>query len=177
VTSQNLWPRYDRHFVGIVWHNVLMCGVNGRRFVMLFTRNSIRWFMKMSVWSLTSQRSVFSDITVANISESFTHKMAAKTSWHRYESKWRHWHPMYVRDCMCARVVHVSNPHDEFSAPAEAEKVATDVTLDADLTVEPDGLDPQSRCRQTPPDFRQLQLDRSRISFSIQLCTDSAVIR
>ena len=22
VTSQNLWPRYDRHFVGITWHNV-----------------------------------------------------------------------------------------------------------------------------------------------------------
>jgi len=22
VTSQNLWPRYDRHFVGVTWHNV-----------------------------------------------------------------------------------------------------------------------------------------------------------
>jgi len=22
VTSQNLWPRYDRRFVGITWHNV-----------------------------------------------------------------------------------------------------------------------------------------------------------
>ena len=22
VTSQNLWPRYDRHFVGTTWHNV-----------------------------------------------------------------------------------------------------------------------------------------------------------
>jgi len=22
VTSQNLWPRHDRHFVGISWHNV-----------------------------------------------------------------------------------------------------------------------------------------------------------
>ena len=22
-TSQNLWPRHDRHFVGITWHNVL----------------------------------------------------------------------------------------------------------------------------------------------------------
>ena len=22
VTSQNLWPRYERHFVGITWHNV-----------------------------------------------------------------------------------------------------------------------------------------------------------
>jgi len=23
VTSQNLWPRYDRHFVGVKRHNVL----------------------------------------------------------------------------------------------------------------------------------------------------------
>jgi len=22
VTSQNLWPRYDRYFVAIMWHNV-----------------------------------------------------------------------------------------------------------------------------------------------------------
>ena len=22
VTSQNLWPRHHRHFVGITWHNV-----------------------------------------------------------------------------------------------------------------------------------------------------------
>ena len=22
VTSQNLWPRYDRNFAGITWHNV-----------------------------------------------------------------------------------------------------------------------------------------------------------
>jgi len=26
VTSQNLWPRYDRHFVGITWHNVCSQG-------------------------------------------------------------------------------------------------------------------------------------------------------
>ena len=30
------------------------------------------------------------------MSESFAHKMAAKTSWHRYESKLRHCHPMYT---------------------------------------------------------------------------------
>ena len=26
VTPQNLWPRYDRHFVGITWHNVWSWG-------------------------------------------------------------------------------------------------------------------------------------------------------
>ena len=40
--------------------------------------------MKMSVWSLACQQSVayFSDITVKNIYQSFTHKMAVKASWH-----------------------------------------------------------------------------------------------
>ena len=56
-----------------------MCGVNGRRFIVIFKQNSIRWFIKMTVWSLTCQQS---EITVANISQ-FTHKMAAKASWHR----------------------------------------------------------------------------------------------
>jgi len=40
----------------------------------------------------------------------------------------------------------VSNPYDELSAFAEAEVVASDVTLDANLTLEPDCLDSQSRC-------------------------------
>ena len=48
VTSRNQWPRYNRHFVGITWYNV-MYGVKGRRFIMLFIQHSIRWFMKMSV--------------------------------------------------------------------------------------------------------------------------------
>jgi len=40
--------------------------------------------MKMSVWSLSCQQSVFQRyITVKNIFESFTHKMATKASWHR----------------------------------------------------------------------------------------------
>jgi len=34
VTSQSLWPRKDRHFVGIT--GILMCVVKGRRFIVLF---------------------------------------------------------------------------------------------------------------------------------------------
>ena len=49
VTSQNLWPQYDRHFVGI-------------------TRLPTKCISARSL---------------ANISQSFTHKMAAKASWHR----------------------------------------------------------------------------------------------
>ena len=37
-----------------------------------------------------------SDSRVTNISKSFTHKMAAKTSWHRYGTKLRHCHSMYT---------------------------------------------------------------------------------
>ena len=35
-----------------------------------------------------------SDIRVTNISKSFTHKMAAKASRHRYGTKLRHGHPV-----------------------------------------------------------------------------------
>ena len=34
-----------------------------------------------------------SDIRATNLSKSFTHKMAAETSWHRYGTKLRHCHP------------------------------------------------------------------------------------
>jgi len=54
VTSRNLWPRYDRHFVGII-----MCGFKGRSFIVLFKQHSIRWFMKVPVWSLACRQSVF----------------------------------------------------------------------------------------------------------------------
>jgi len=49
----------------------------------------------MSTGSLTSQKSLVGDNTMTNISKTFTHKMAAKTGWHRYETKLRHCHPMY----------------------------------------------------------------------------------
>jgi len=39
--------------------------------------------------------STYSDIRVTNISKSFTHKMAAKTNWHRYGTKLRHCHRLY----------------------------------------------------------------------------------
>jgi len=42
-----------------------------------------------------ANKAYLSDITVANISESITHKMVARTSWHRYKSKLHHCHPMY----------------------------------------------------------------------------------
>jgi len=38
--------------------------------------------MKMSVWSLTCRQSVFQWYHSENIYKSFTHKMAAKASWH-----------------------------------------------------------------------------------------------
>jgi len=37
-----------------------------------------------------------SDSRLTNISKSFAHEMAAKTSWHRYGTKLRHRHPMYI---------------------------------------------------------------------------------
>jgi len=43
-----------------------------------------------------STKRILRDTRVTNISESFTHKMAAKTSWHRYGRKLRHCHRNYV---------------------------------------------------------------------------------
>jgi len=40
---------------------------------------------------------ILSDSRVTNISKSFTHKMAAKTSWHRYGTKLRHCHFIYTQ--------------------------------------------------------------------------------
>jgi len=37
-----------------------------------------------------TKKASLSDITLTNISESFTYKMAAKINWHRYGTKLRH---------------------------------------------------------------------------------------
>ena len=55
VTSQSLWSRYERHFVGITRHNA---SVKWRRFIVLFEWNWINWVPKMSTWS-TYQQNVF----------------------------------------------------------------------------------------------------------------------
>ena len=86
VTSQNLWSRYDRHFVGKTWHNVRNRGAKIYRVIQMSTESF--WFKKMFTWSLTYQRSAYlSNITVTKISQRFTHKMAAKNGRHRHETK------------------------------------------------------------------------------------------
>jgi len=42
-------------------------------------------------------KQILSDVAVTNISQSFKHNMASKTSWHRYVTKLCHCHPMYSR--------------------------------------------------------------------------------
>ena len=58
---------------------------------MLFQQN-LTIYLKKNVRVIEKAHS--SDDRVTNISTSFTHKMAAKTSWHRYGTKLRHCHPM-----------------------------------------------------------------------------------
>jgi len=72
-----------------------MRAVDGRRFAMLFKRNLISSFRKCPHDNQPTDEGYLCDIRVTNISESFTHKMAAKSSWHRYETKLRHCHPLY----------------------------------------------------------------------------------
>jgi len=42
-----------------------------------------------------ANKAYLSDVTVTNISPSFTHKMVAKTNWHRHGTKLRYCHSMY----------------------------------------------------------------------------------
>ena len=49
--------------------------------------------MKMSVWSLACQQSIFQHYHGENIYESFTHNVAAKASWH--------WNYVTVALCIC----------------------------------------------------------------------------
>jgi len=42
-----------------------------------------------------ADKAYLSDIRVTNISKSFTHKMAAETSWYKYGTKFRRCHLMY----------------------------------------------------------------------------------
>ena len=73
VTSHNLWSRYDRHFAGITRYN--LCQLNKIKSLCL---------TKCLYDHELTNKAYLGDITAANIYKSFTHKMAAKTSWHRY---------------------------------------------------------------------------------------------
>jgi len=61
--------------------------------------------MKMSVWSLAGNKAYFSSITAKNIYQSFTHKMAAKASWH--------WNYVTVTLCIRARCHQISELNRE----------------------------------------------------------------
>jgi len=51
-----------------------------------------------------ADKAYLNDIRLTNISKSFTHKMAAETSWHRYGTKLRHCHPMYRHNSVSVTV-------------------------------------------------------------------------
>jgi len=70
-----------------------MCGVKRAKISgIIHVKKWISLFRKMSTRSLACHLSA---ITVTSIFQSFTHKMAAKTRWYRYGTKFRHCHPMY----------------------------------------------------------------------------------
>jgi len=56
-----------------------------------------------------TNKAYISDITVRNISDSFAHKMVAKTSWHRCGTKRRRGHPMYTPKYDFSRRLNVSS--------------------------------------------------------------------
>ena len=86
ITSRNLRPRYDRHFVGMTWHNVWSWGAKSYRVIQITSNPSCHKNVFM-ITILSTKR-----ISVRNIYESFTHKMAAKR---QLALKLRHCHTMY----------------------------------------------------------------------------------
>ena len=86
ITSRNLRPRYDRHFVGITWHNAWSWGAKSYRVIQITSNPSCHKNVFM-ITILSTKR-----ISVRNIYESFTHKMAAKR---QPALKLRHCHLMY----------------------------------------------------------------------------------
>jgi len=71
-----------------------MCGVKGRRFIALFKWHSIRSFMKMSVWSLACQQSVFQ--RYHHSEKHFSEFYPQHGGESQLASKLRHCHPMYI---------------------------------------------------------------------------------
>jgi len=72
-----------------------MCGVNWWRFTLLLKK--INQSVEENVHDRQPADEVYlSDIRVTNVSKNSAHMMAAETSWHRYETKLRHHHPMYT---------------------------------------------------------------------------------
>ena len=61
VTSQNLWPRYNCHFVGITWQNVWSWWAKIYRVISIKFNPLVyeNVHMTMTNWPLTCQRSVF----------------------------------------------------------------------------------------------------------------------
>jgi len=70
-------------------------GVKWRRFIVLFKWNWIS-LRKCPYDHWLTNNAYLSVITVTNISKNFTYKMAAKINWHKYGTKLRHYHPLYV---------------------------------------------------------------------------------
>jgi len=97
LTSQSLWSRYARHFVGITRYNVLHYMAKIYRVIQI---KSNQIALKMFMWLPTYQQSVFKRCHIdKHFYGVFAYKMAAKINWHRYGTKLRHCHPMYT---LCA---------------------------------------------------------------------------
>ena len=82
----------------------MMCGVKGPRFfcVIQIKLNQLRLENAHMIINLT-KKAYLNDITVTNLSQSFTYKMAAKTSWNRYGMSLS---PYVYRCFVCKRKVY-----------------------------------------------------------------------
>ena len=71
----------------------MMCEVKRRRLIMEFLHKIVSVYENVRIYDhWLTNKAYLSAITVTNIFRSFTYKMAAKTGWHRYETKLRYCH-------------------------------------------------------------------------------------
>ena len=86
--------RYYRHFVGITRHWVCF-GLNGEDLSCYTNKTESVSLRKCPYDHWVNNEAYLSAITVTNISQSFTYRMAAKINWHTYGTKLHHCYPMY----------------------------------------------------------------------------------
>jgi len=96
VTSQN----YGHNTIAILWvgNNTTLCvELNGKDLPCYSNKIESVSLRKCPYDHWLTNKAYLSAITVTNIYQSFTYKMATEIDRHRYGTKLRHCHPMYLQ--------------------------------------------------------------------------------
>ena len=115
MTSQSLWSRYDRHFVGITRYTVLswiakIYRVNSNKIESVSFRKC-----PYDYW--LTNKAYASAITVTNISNSFTYKMATKINCRICGTELCRCHPIRIVFFSCPNLWNLQPPYCSLNLP------------------------------------------------------------